>query len=250
MLHLISLADGADVVIAGGADRPSWSPQGTRLAYSAQDGIHLLNPTTGEDRRLPGGDPLIGPVRWSGDGAFLALPVRSPSGHEHVDLADPYLLARFPVPTLGADVSDPVLNGDGTELAVSRSGDAQVTGTWLVRLRTADASPRRLGTDIRPLAYADAGTLLAVERPADSPAGLIRVTLSTGDRVRVAGSLDSADLPTVAPASSGRLLGFLHTDNLGVVQAFVANADGSNPTQLTRFSTADGRIAFAIALAA
>jgi hypothetical protein len=249
-LHLISLSDGGDVVIAAGADRPSWSPEGKRLAYSAQDGIHLLNLMTGEDRRLPAGDPLVGPVRWSGDGAFLALPVRSLSGHEHVDLADPYLLARFPVPSMGADVADPVLNGDGTELAVSRSGDAQVAGTWLVRMRTADASPRRLGTDIRPLAYADAGTLLAVERLTDSPAGLIRVTISTGDRVRVGGSIDSADLPTVTAASSGRQLGFLHTDNLGVVQAFVANADGSNPTQLTRFAAADGRIAFAIALAA
>jgi hypothetical protein len=226
--------------IASAGSNVSWSPDATRIAYGAPDGVHVQTVLTGSDVVLPPGDPLAAPARWSGDGHALALPVQDPTtGLAHVDLADPALLARYAVPGLRGSVSDPALSPDGSVLAVHRDGGPEVDGTWIVRLLGGDPTPFRLGSDLTPVAFVDAGTLLAAERPLDGDPGLVRVGVASGDRDRLANQPLASDLSSAVVAPSGRQVAYLLPDSHGVRQALIENVDGSNPALLTTFAATD-----------
>ncbi|HEV3124423.1 MAG TPA: Ig-like domain-containing protein [Candidatus Dormibacteraeota bacterium] len=237
-LHLIELASGADITVADGGHLPSWSPDSDQLAYATGDAVRIRSLDDGADFALPMGDPLVSPPVWSGDSATVALPVRDAAGIAHVDLASPQLRIRYPVPSLGGELADPVLNQDGTTLALHHKTPSG-SGTWLVQLRTGDAAPRRLGADLVPLAFADSNTVVAVERPVDGNPGLVRVTVSDGNVSRLPAGPASSDLSSVAVAPAARQLAYLERDAKGVVQAVIVNADGSNPTTLTTLAPAD-----------
>lgn len=239
-VELVGLPSLARRQVAAAGSDVSWSPDATRLAYGAPDGVHLHVVASGRDLLLPPGDPLAAPAAWSGDGRVLALPVQNPqTGLAHVDLADPALLARYAVPGLVGSVSDPALSGDGSTLAVRREGGADVDGTWTIRLLGGDATPRRLGADLTPVAFVDAGTLLAAERPPDGDPGLVRVSVGSGDRDRLAFQPLASDLSSAVVAPSGRQVAFLRPDAAGVLQAVIVNVDGSNPAVLTTFRVGD-----------
>lgn len=235
-LHLVDLATGLDIDVRSGASHPSWSPDGRLLAYGTAQTVHLYDPVADADRILPPGDPLAGRPAWSGDGGVLALPVRTPDGLLHVDLADPGLGIRYPVPGVGGEVTAPALNRDGSELAVHRDGGAALEGGWLVRLRGGDPTPRRLAPGITPVAYADSSTLLAVDRPAADTPGLVRIGVRGGDVGRLATGPAASDLDTITAAISGGEIAYLLADDAGATQAYIENADGSNPAPLTSFA--------------
>jgi hypothetical protein len=233
VLHVVPLLGGPDLDL-GPAAHPAWSPSSRLLAYGAPDGVHLLARAPAQDTRLPDGDPLAAAPVWSGDGSVLALPVQSPSGLMHVDLADPLLGIRYPVPGISAgSASAPAPSPDGAELAVRRDGGG-VTGTWVVRLRAGGAAPRRLGDDLVPVAYTAAATLLALERSESD--SLVRVSVGSGDRVRLAPAPPGADLAGAVTVPSRRLVAFIGASSDGAVQAYIENADGSNPAALTAFA--------------
>ena len=235
-LHIVDLAGGLDTDVTRGADHPGWSPDGRWLAYGTAQDVHLLDPVADVDRVLPPGDPLAGQPAWSGDGSVLALPVRAPDGLLHVDLADPVLGIRYPVPRLGGEAAAPALNQDGSELAVHRDGGAGVAeGGWLVRLRGGDPTPRRLGPGITPVAYADPSTLLAVDRATGETAALVRIGVGAGEVTPLGTGPAASDLDTIAAATSGGEIAFLLADEAGTTQAYIENADGSNPAPLTSF---------------
>ena len=237
---LVALPSLVERQIAAAGTNVSWSPDATRIAYGAPDGVHVQTVLTGHDLSLPPGDPLTQPPRWSGDGHALALPVQNPgTGLAHVDLADPALDARYAVPGLTGTVSDPALSPDGSTLAVHREGGADLDGTWIIRLLGGDATPRRLGSDLTPIAFVDAGTLLAAERPIDGDAGLVRVGVASGDRDRLANQPVASDLSSAVAAPSGRQVAYLLPDSHGVRQALIENVDGSNPALLTTFAASD-----------
>jgi hypothetical protein len=195
---------------------------------------------TGHDLLLPAGDPLVAAPVWSGDGSVLALAVRNAgTGASHVDLADPQLDARYGVPGLSGEVTDPALSPDGSLLAVRRDGSAALVGTWTVRLRGGDPTPRRLGVDLTPVAFVDAGTLVAAERPVDGDPGLVRVSAASGDRDRLANQPLASDLSSAVVAPSGRQVAYVVPDASGVRQAAIENVDGSNPAPLTTFAARD-----------
>ncbi|HEY0409810.1 MAG TPA: hypothetical protein VGE42_06030, partial [Candidatus Dormibacteraeota bacterium] len=247
-LHLIDLATGLDTDVHIGASHPSWSPDGRLLAYGTAQTVHVYDPVADADRLLPAGDPLAGQPTWSGDGSVLALPVRSPAGLLHIDLADPALGIRYPVPGIAGEATAPALNRDGSELAVHREGRPAVEGGWLVRLRGGDPTPRRLGPGITPVAYADSSTLLAVDRPAGDTPGLVRIGVRGGDVTRLATGPAASDLDTIAAAISGGEIAYLLADPSGTTQAYIQNADGSNPAPLTSF-VSDGIEALAVSFA-
>ena len=243
---LLALPSLVERQIAPAGSDVSWSPDAARLAYGAPDGVHVQTVAAGRDVVLPAGDPLTAPPVWSGDGHVLALPVQhAATGLAHVDLAVPDLLARYPVPGLStavaatapaASASNPALSPDGSVLAVRRDGGPAVDGTWTIRLVGGDATPRRLGSDLTPVAFVDSGTLLAAERPLDSDAGLVRVSVNSGDRDRLASQPLPSDLSSAVVPTSGRQVAYLLPDSHGVRQALIENVDGSNPALLTTFA--------------
>ncbi|TMC48335.1 MAG: hypothetical protein E6J14_12435 [Chloroflexi bacterium] len=233
VLHVIPLLGGPDLDL-GAAQHPAWSPSARVLAYGAPDGVHLLARAPPSDIRLPAGDPLDAAPVWSGDGSVLALPVRSPAGVAHIDLADPLLGVRYPVPGIAAgDATAPAPSPDGGELALRRDGSG-VTGTWVVRLRSGGAAPRRLGDDLVPVSYTAPATLLALERSETD--SLVRVSVGSGDRVRLAPPAAGAELASAVAVPSRRQVAFLGAGSDGGVQAYIENADGSNPAALTAFA--------------
>ena len=234
---LVALPSLAARVVAADGSLVSWSPDSQRLAYAAPDGVHVDGVAIRLSVVLPPGDPLDAPAAWSGDSRQLALPVRQVlTGRAHVDLADPDLRVRYPVPGLGVgDVSSPALSPDGSVLVVRRDGGSDLDGTWTLRLRSGDPTPRRLGSDLTPIAFVDPGTLLAVERPPDGDSGLVRVSVNSGDRDRLRTQPQDSDLSTAVAAPSGRQVAYLLPDAAGVRQAEIVNLDGSNPAPLTTF---------------
>jgi len=250
-LHILDLISGEETSIPAGTGPAAWSPRGRRLAYGAADGVHVL--TAGRhDLVLPAGDPLSTAPVWSPDGTMLALPVHSADGRDHVDIAVPAARARYPLPALDATstaLTAPVFDPASATLCVRREGPPGQAGAWLVRLRGGDAAPRSLGADLLPVAYSDAGTLVAVARPADGGASqLVRVNLASGDRTAIPGGAAPAELGSVVASPSGGRLAFLLAGKNGVVQAMIENADGSNPEPLASFTVADGMEAVAVSL--
>jgi hypothetical protein len=245
-VSLVALPSLVERHIAEDGSQISWSPDGSRLAYQAPDGVHVQTIATGRDVRLPAGDPLTAPAVWSGDGSALALPVQTAAtGRPHVDLAMPDLDARYPVPGLSGAVTAPALSPDGSLLAVRRDGSDAEVGTWTVRLRGGDPTPRRLGSDLTPVAFVDNGTLLAAERPVDGDPGLVRVSVADAGRDRLGNQPLASDLSSAVVAPSGRQVAYLLPDPAGVRQAAIENVDGSNPAFLTTFA-ARGYEAFSV----
>jgi hypothetical protein len=244
-LVLFDLMAGRQTVIATPGDLPAWSADGRFLAFAAGGEVDLYDPATGATSHLPSGDPLVAPPVWSADASVLALPVQHAGAGPHVELADPALLIRYPVPGVTGSAVDPALSPDGSVLAVHLQQPGP--GTYLERLRGAGA-PQLLGPTLTPLAWADAGTLIAVDRPVDAPASIARVSVASGDVAHLAAGPRASDLSTAVADVSGRSVGYLLPDAAGVLQAWAMNQDGSNPTMLTSFGPADGLEAIGLSL--
>lgn len=237
-LELLDLAGGgATQLVSGNAAWPSWSPDGRFVAFASGTAVAILRTGAAAPTLLPAGDRLDGRPSWSADGSMMALPVRDAGGDPHVDLADPVLGIRYPLPSVTAAATAPVLAPDGSAVAVHL--DAPIPGqggTWVVRLRTGDATPRQLGETLLPLAFGDGGTLLAVQRPAGRDPGLVRVSLAGGDVDAITGAIAASAVGSVVAGGSGRVLGYVQADNTATLQAWVENADGTNSVPLTAFA--------------
>ena len=139
-----------------------------------------------------------------------------------------------PSPPLTVELSSPSLSPSGVRLAVRRDGNPATDGTWTVPLAGgagAGATPSRVATDLTPIAWAGESSLLAVSRTGTEPA-LVRLNIASGDRTTIPGVLPG-ELASLVVTASGRQLAFLRVDQRGAAEAFVENADGSNPAPLT-----------------
>jgi hypothetical protein len=70
---MVADADGSDprVLVEGDQiERPRWSPDGTRIAYSDSDGIHVVDVSTGEASLVAEG----GTSDWFGDDTLVVVP--------------------------------------------------------------------------------------------------------------------------------------------------------------------------------
>jgi hypothetical protein len=115
-----------------------------------------------------------------------------------------------------------------------RRGTAR--GTWLVGAGSNTSTARRLDSNLVPIGFTDSGTLVAVAVTPGIPASLVRVSIAGDEQIALPAVPGALPVPAVVVSRSGRQLGYLaHAPN-GAVDAYVENADGSNPTALTSFA--------------
>jgi Bacterial Ig-like domain/WD40-like Beta Propeller Repeat len=232
---VIQAATGVVRAAFSAASLPSWSPDGSTLAYAAGSSIALYRPLGGASVTLPPGGPLLAPPEWGPLGELLVLSSAGVgAGGPEVELADAVVGARYPLPGITGTVTHPVVSPDGAELVVYRGGASQ--GTWLVPIGANAGPPRRLDPDLMPLGFTDPGTLIAVATAPSGSTSLVRVSISGDEQIGLPGPPGAEALATLVVSSSGSRLGYLAQAPNGAVNAYVENADGSNPTALTRFA--------------
>jgi hypothetical protein len=235
ILLVIDPASGTVVTSFANSSLPSWSPDGSTLAFSRVGRISFFNPTTGVLTNLPAGDPLVGPAVWSPLGEQLVLDVAGASDGEHLELADSVVLARYPIADVTGASSDPAMSPEGSQLAFLRSAPG-AQGTWIAGIGPSSTAPRLLDPLLQPIGFTATGTLLGIRRPQVGTPTLVLVSVAGDEQIPVASGPATASLGTVVVAPSGRQLVYLNADAGGIVQAYIENADGTNVQTLTDFA--------------
>jgi hypothetical protein len=235
VLVILDPATGTVVTSFPNSSLPSWSPDGSTLAFSRAGRVSFYNPTTSALTSLPPGDPLVTPAIWSPLGEQVVLDVAGAEDVEHLELADSVVLARYPIPGVVGASSDPAISPDGSQLAFLRSAPA-AQGTWIAGIGPSSAPPRLLDAALQPLGFTATGTLVGIRRPATGTPTLVLVSVAGDEQIAIASGPTAGSLGTVVVAPSGRQLVYLNADAGGIVQAYVENADGSNVQLITDFA--------------
>ena len=163
------------------------------------------------------------------------LDVAGPSDLEHLELADSVVLARYPVPGLTGQSSDPAISPDGTQLAMLRS-NADAQGTWLAGIGPAPAAPRQVDPSLQPLGFTAAGTLVGILTSAAGIPSLVLVSVAGDEQIPIRSGPAPGSFTSLVVAPSGRQFVYLAPDTAGVVQVSVENADGTNALMITGFA--------------
>jgi hypothetical protein len=160
--------------------RPSWSPDGTKLAFQRDDGIYLATGPSSEARLASIANP--GAPVWSPDGSRLAYSVGSVVEIASADAsASPKIVGNAL-----ASVGTPAWSPDGVHVAVPYR-----LGITLVR---ADGSPPATGTPVRGAAgpgvayVAGSGALLASGGRPTCPGHVAIVEFTAGRQATLSGS--------------------------------------------------------------
>jgi hypothetical protein len=235
VLLVLDPATGTVVTSFDNSSLPSWSPDGSTLAFSRAGRVSFFNPTSGELTNLPAGDPLVTPAVWSPLGEQLVLDVAGTSAGEHLELADSVVLARYQVPGVTGASSNPVISPDGSQLAFFRSSQG-AQGTWITGIGASSAAPRLLDPFVQPVGFTATGTLLGINRPTVGTPTLVLVSVAGDEQIPIASGPALGSLGTVVVAPSRRQLVYLNADAGGTLQAYVENADGSNVQVITDFA--------------
>ena len=214
---------------------PSWSPDGSTMAFSHAGSVSFFATGTGKLTSLPAGDPLVAPARWSPLGEGLVLDVAGTNDLEHLELADSVVLARYALPGVTGASSGAAISPDGAQLAFLRSTPPAL-GTWIAGLGPASSSPRLLDQALSPIGFTAPGTLVGISQPAVGAPSLVLVSVAGDVQIPIASGPANGFLNTAVIAPSGRQLVYLSPDANDIVQAYVENADGSHALQITSFA--------------
>jgi hypothetical protein len=229
-------------------DKPSWNPDGMRLAVSArkvywgagalEDSLVFLCATGGQTDACTTIEPFPRPPgpMWSDDAHVKGTdPAWSPNGGRLAYLNGQWVAASYTFPSL--EGAQPTWSPDGTRLAVVRntSGNPDV---WIVYADNSQA-PVRLtddpGEDSSPEWSPDGGSIAFVSNRDGNRE--VYVMAANGDAERNLTN-DAADdvSPTWSPDSS-RIA--FETDRDGNREIYVTGLDGTGATNLTNNAAED-----------
>ncbi len=168
-------------------DPPSWSPDGSSIAYGVLDDrgsrVEVIRlDGTGAPRVLPGGAPRFSPA----DGRLLLVGVEE--GAPALVLVDPALGSRKILVTAGGTIGHPVWSPDGSRIAyfVTMAGSDELRVRSLIDgsdRRLAVAAPRADG----PVAWSPDGRWIAVPAGPDGASTLRLIHLESGATRALAG---------------------------------------------------------------
>ena len=235
VLVVLNPATGTVLASFARSSMPSWSPDGATLAFSRAGAVAFFDTANQTLTSLPQGDSLVAPPVWSPLGEQLVLDVAGPTDLEHLELADSVVLARYAIPGVTGETSDPVIAPDGAQLAFVRSSPP-ARGTWLAGIGANPGAPRLLDQFLQPLAFTATGTLVGVSTPAVGAPTLVLVSVAGDEQIPITTGPALGLLTSVVVAPSGRQLVYLSPDAAGIVQAYVENADGSHALAITTFT--------------
>ena len=181
---------------------PSWSPDGTKLAYSDFDDdldVYVFDLATGEERQVTDNPADDSSPAWSPDGTSLVfVSQRDRGSHLYLIDADGAEAEGSAVTRLTAGAAanyDPAWSADGTQIYFARD----------------------------PLDASEHADLYVLNAPSGSqPDPSPPVAVVSGD----------ASVFQAAPSPDGKKIAFVSQSD-GVSQIFVAKADGSDARQLT-----------------
>ncbi len=235
--------------IYSGSYNPSYSADGTRIAFDRYNEIWVMNADGTGQRQLTNNSVLDQDPTFSPNGRKIAFLTRrgvdGPPGQDNIWVmnADGSNQTRL---TSGTDVNDPTWSPDGTKIAFVKGGELWVInsdGTGQTQYTTND-------TDYK---YAAS----AVDHPTWSPGGSTIEFAAVGRNgctcwdyfsIGVGNAMSPTNLG-LAASSSDKHLAFspdgtrivLQTNRSGNQEIYTMNPDGSSQTNVTSYSTAQDK---------
>jgi dipeptidyl aminopeptidase/acylaminoacyl peptidase/CubicO group peptidase (beta-lactamase class C family) len=194
-----------------GAGAPRWSPDGTRIAFSAPVDIAALTGEDDETRDARGHAPIVTErLDYQADGAGWLRTHR-----KHVHLLDVGTKKCRQATEGDWHAGDPDWSPDGTKVAfgAGTAPDADLIPTapaYVLDATDEKAEPQEVGLSeglAGPVGWTSDGESLLIVGSTTGPvghAGLLRLSLDTGDVVNLAASLDRNVMPG-GPAYPGAL---------------------------------------------
>ncbi len=212
------------------SEQPSWSPDGTKIAFLGQEAsarIWVMNADGTGQQPLTSGPQDFTPA-WSPDGTQIAFS-RELAQIFVVNVADGSERRL----TGGFGGGEPAWSPDGTRMAFSRATSSG--GTQIFVLNVADDSEEQLtsGPEDYEADWSPDGTKIAFRRGLDAPEVFV---VGVADPVTQTRLAVGAANPSWSPDGTKIAFESRRADNRGI---FVMNADGTAQTQLTTNPASD-----------
>lgn len=227
VLDTVHDAIAADIV--GGA-KPSWSPDGSELALATPSAVEVFDVRSATLSVVAADTTVTAAPLWSSNSTLVISTASAAGRPGPVALVNRQLGARYDLPGAIPASTAVAVSPAGTRIALSSGGGRVV----IVPAAGAVGGAQALAGRLQAIGFASEGTLMAINTGGDT-AQLVRISVAGGDSTAVTLGQGITDLQTVRIAPDGRRLVCLAVDPSGVIQAYVANADGTGELLVTRF---------------